>query len=141
MNTKSIFASKTFYLNLIAILLTTLPVVKAWLETPGNASIGVMVVTVLNLLVRLMTDKGIAIWESGGALGDGSDGGARLPLWALIATAGSFAMVSLPSCSPAEREALKAVPLQACYIGEHGEKICYSTKDGVLVEVDRHSGK
>lgn len=139
MNTKSIFSSKTFYLNLIAILMLFLPVAKDWLEkNPGTM---VMVLGIANLLVRLMTDKGIRIWESGGALEDGSDGGARLPLWAMIATAGSFALVSLPSCSPTTREALKAVPLKACYIGEHGERICYSTRDGVMVEVDRNSGK
>lgn len=49
--------------------------------------------------------------------------------------------LSLASCTPADQAALRAVPLQACYIGEHGERICYSTKDGVLVEVDQRSAK
>lgn len=67
-------------------------------------------------------------------------GGVGVPI--LMCMGLGFLMgLSLASCTPADQAALRAVPLQACYIGEHGEKICYSTKDGVLVEVDQRSGK
>lgn len=48
---------------------------------------------------------------------------------------------ALPACSPQAQEALKNTPVKACYIDENGNRICYSTQDGVSVEVDRRSGK
>ena len=56
----------------------------------------------------------------------------------LLGMVGLFGM-ALPSCSPAQVEAAKAVPIKACYTSKDGARVCYSSKDGV--EVDVHSGK
>jgi hypothetical protein len=57
----------------------------------------------------------------------------------LLLGAVGFIGMTLPSCSPAQVEAAKAVPIRGCYTSEDGYRVCYSSKDGV--EVDVHSGK
>ena len=69
-------------------------------------------------------------------LGKGGGGSAAV----LMAAAGTLAG-SLPSCGPQAGEALKDVPIKACYTDKDGNSVCYSTKDGVSVEVDRRSSK
>lgn len=58
----------------------------------------------------------------------------------LIATAGALAG-SLPSCGTPAGEALKNTPIKACYVDENGNRVCYSSKEGVSLEVDRRSSK
>lgn len=73
-------------------------------------------------------------------LGKGGGGSAAV----LMAAAGTLAG-SLPSCGPqaaADFETVKkAVPFKGCYIDKNGNRICYSTTDGVSLEVDERSGK
>jgi hypothetical protein len=49
--------------------------------------------------------------------------------------------MTLPSCSPANMEAMRSVPIKACYIDKAGNSVCYSSKGGISVEVDQRSGK
>lgn len=72
-----------------------------------------------------------------GESSQGSSGG-MLPCVLGLAAAGSL-IVSLSSCSPAQLAAVRAIPIKACYIAPDGTHVCYSSRDGV--EVDVGSGK
>ena len=67
-----------------------------------------------------------------------NDDGGLYGLLLLLGMVGLFGL-ALPSCSPAQVEAAKAVPVRGCYTSKDGYRVCYSTKDGV--EVDVRSGK
>lgn len=62
-----------------------------------------------------------------------------------VGTGAGALAICPPSCSQAGweryRAAAEAVPVQACYYDKQGNRICYSTKDGVTLEVDERSGK
>jgi len=118
---------------------------KGWID-PGDAgpvnaagvsladALVVILAAVIGRLLIAMTGK---LLRSGAGEGRGSGGASALMLCMGL----GVLMGSLASCTPPEREALRAIPLKACYIGKNGERICYSTKDGVEMEVDQRSGK
>ena len=73
--------------------------------------------------------------------GEGSGTGAGgLPLLVLGLGLGTAAVGMLPSCSPEQLAAARAVPLKACVMTPKGP-VCYSTKDGLSVEIDTRSRK
>lgn len=47
---------------------------------------------------------------------------------------------SLPSCSPAQLAAARAIPIRSCVETDYGT-VCYSSKSGIAVSVDAHSRK
>jgi hypothetical protein len=47
---------------------------------------------------------------------------------------------ALPSCSPAEVEALRGIPIKGCIQTDDGT-VCYSSKGGISYEIDRRSNK
>ena len=49
--------------------------------------------------------------------------------------------LGLPSCSPESAAAIRAVPIKVFYITQDGSRVSYSSKAGLEVEVDQHSGK
>lgn len=67
-------------------------------------------------------------------------GSGMFPLWLIGATAAGLMVFSLPSCSSAQLGALRGVPIRGCVITDRGS-VCYSSKTGVTLEVDAHSGK
>lgn len=64
--------------------------------------------------------------------------GGLVPLWIGLTTA-AF-MGALPSCSPAELAAARAIPIKTCVVTDYGTA-CYSSKSGLAVSVDATSGK
>lgn len=63
-----------------------------------------------------------------------------LPQWVIwIGLAGFFAW-GLPACSNSQIAAAKEMPIQACALTDHGT-VCYSSKSGLSLTVDRRSSK
>lgn len=74
---------------------------------------------------------------SGEPKNDGQGSGGSLGLWVI----GTVAVLGgLPSCSPEQLAAARAVPMKACVHTDQGD-VCYSTKDGLSAEIDATSGK
>jgi hypothetical protein len=137
MKTKSILQSRTFWVNVIAFLLLFLPAVQAWLQE--NPKSGFSILAALNLVLRTLTSSGIDIFASGGATKEEASGG-MVPGWFGIAVAGSLCIGSLPSCSPAQVEAFRGLPINGAVVTDYGTA-AYSSKSGISVVVDRRSGK
>ena len=66
-----------------------------------------------------------------------SSGGTALLALGMTAAA---LMGALPSCSPEQLAAARAVPVKVCYVTAKGP-VCYSSKDGLSAEIDTRSGK
>lgn len=151
MKTKTILASKTFWLNVLALLLLLWPAARAWVS--ANPVEPLAVLGALNVVVRFLTSGGVSLFGSDGAdeiSGDGDSGSRVLGVSAGMLLAGGLAGIlglSLPACSSGAMETIRKVPITACYIDEDGNKICYSTQDGLSgtmdkrKPVDRRSGK
>ena len=149
MKTKMILASKTFWLNVLALLLLLWPAARAWVS--ANPVEPLAVLGALNVVVRFLTSGGVSLFGSDGAdetSGDGDSGSRVLGVSAAMLLACGLAGIlglSLPACSPQAAENFQrvsqAVPVKACYVDENGNQVCYSTKDGVTVVVDRRSSK
>lgn len=90
-------------------------------------------------LARLL----LALFQRGGGK-TGPLVGTGLPAAGGLLLAGSlagFVGFSLPSCSPAQLETARNIPIKACYIDEAGNSVCYGSKSGLELSVDRRSGK
>ena len=85
---------------------------------------------VVAVLMRLGMRYGGKIFEGNGVQGSGS----LLFLLGLLVT-GLVGTLGLSSCTPDQREAVKAVPIKACYLDKDGNRACYSSKSGIEVEV------
>lgn len=92
---KSVLLSKTFWLQVIAVLTALLPQVQAWLAT--NPVEVIAVFAAVNVLVRFVTSGRISIFppedRSGGA------SGGMTPLVVMLGL-GMAAAGTLPSCAP-----------------------------------------
>lgn len=82
----------------------------------------------LNKIFRLSAGEG-----SGGASGG-------TLLLAVGLGLGTAAVGMLPSCSPAQLAAARAVPVRSCVETDYGT-VCYSSKSGIALTVDAHSQK
>ena len=103
----------------------------------GNALSAIIVV----ILVRLFMKFSGKLMDAHAADVDTekkNDDGGLYGLLLLLGMVGLFGL-ALPSCSPSQLEAARAVPINACYTSKDGARVCYSSKDGV--EVDVRSGK
>ena len=129
MNTKSIFQSKTFWLNVIAMIVALFPACKAWIAANPESTIGVL--TALNVIVRFATSGRISLFGAGELAG---------PELVLIWGMAAGLCMGLPSCSPDQREALQAIPIRVTAATDYGT-VGYSSKGGISVYVDRRSGK
>lgn len=150
MNTASLFRHLLTYLaglgglllswNLIAPdQLETVNKAAADLVSPAAIILGAIAAGVARMLLAWVQKLfGIGTGEDV-AKDEGRNGSTWGVLFWIGMTAGF--LCSLPSCSASDREAIKAVPVRACYIDQHGYKVCYDTQTGVEVEVDRRSGK
>jgi hypothetical protein len=97
MNTKPIYTSKTFWVQVLALLCALIPPVNAWLKENPVEFVGVL--AAVNVLVRFATKGAVTIFpgeENGGDPG----GTTGWPL--LVMTAAGFSMASvclLSSCT------------------------------------------
>ena len=106
------------------------------LMAPAAVILGAVAVTVGRILIAWVQ----TLFRRGaGETGNGIGSGAGMLLVWVGTTVGLC--LGLPSCSADSREALKNVPIRACYLGPNGERICYSSKSGIELSVDRNSGK
>lgn len=108
------------------------------LAGPLAAVLALLVIALWRFVVlwvqSLFSDKSSGAADTGGTKALGA---CVLP-WAGLAV---FLGFSPPACTPQQMEAAKQVPVKGCYIDEHGNSVCYSTQDGVIVTVDRRSSK
>ena len=97
MKTKSIFQSKTFWVQIVALLSMAVPQVRAWLE--ANPEQCVAVLAAVNVLLRFATSGKISLSGAGETDNNMGGGPGGLPLW--IGILGTVAAIggSLPSCS------------------------------------------
>lgn len=145
---KNILLSKTFWLQVVALASMLFPPVRAWVESNPVAFVSAL--GALNVLLRFVTSGEVSFSPPADDKdfpetmdGDGTDdrtagsGGTMLLLVGSLAGLWSF----LPSCSASSMDAVKQVPVQACYIDRAGNTVCYSTVTGVAVTVDRRARK
>jgi hypothetical protein len=89
---------------------------------------------VVAVLMRLTMRYGGKFFGNQGVQGSGS-----LLLLLGLMVAGLVGTLGLSSCTVAQRDALRGVPVKACVRDEDGRGVCYSTTDGIVV--DYHSTK
>lgn len=110
MPAKSIFLSKTFWVQVLALVSLALPAVRSWLEE--NPVEFVAVLAALNVVVRFVTSGRISIFADGG--GGGASVLLAAGLWCL----------ACPGCG---------VPLSVGYETPEGV-VRYSSKGGLSVD-------
>jgi hypothetical protein len=88
-----------------------------------------LAVVIIAVVMRLVLKFGGKIFS---ADSEGQNGTGALLL--LLGVAGLLGL-GLPSCSPQQLEAVRQVPVKACYIDKNGNRACYSSKGGIEVEV------
>jgi hypothetical protein len=126
---KSIFFSKTFWLQVAAVVSAMFPAVQDWLVK--NPVEFVAALAALNVLMRFVTSGKVAIMDDTPPVNG-------IGLWfcfAAVCVAGSQV-----SCSPEQLAAARAVPVKACYVTHEGQ-ICYSNVEGLSAQIDARSGK
>lgn len=134
MNSKTIWLSKTFWLQIALIIAALFPQAQAWLK--ANPVEVVSVVAALNVLMRFATSGRISLTGAG-------EDGKLLPgllMMSAYGGAGLLGLAALPSCSASQMEALRAVPFRGAVVTDYGT-VGYSSKTGVSLLVDRSSGK
>jgi hypothetical protein len=82
------------------------------------------------VLMRLGMRYGGKIFEGNGVQGSGS----LLLLLGLLVT-GLAGTLGLSSCTPEQMQAVRSVPIKGCYQDKDGNRVCYSSKSGLEVEV------
>lgn len=122
---KSILKSKTFWVQVAALMAALFPVVQAWLA--DNPVEFVALLAAVNVIVRFLTSGTVSI------LGEGDQ--AHGFVWGLFAIGTAVAVGTLlPSCSPGFAGA-SSLPIRACVVTDHG-RICYSNVEGLSAEID-----
>lgn len=100
MNTKSVFASKTVWIQIVAIVSMLVPPVRDWFA--ANPVEFVSVLGAVNVIVRFATSGRISIFGAEEAPGDkerGGGPGGLSPMLVLCIAAGGLACAALPSCA------------------------------------------
>lgn len=112
MNTKSIFASKTFWVQVIILIGTLFPAAKQYL---GDETWVLQILAAINVLLRLVTKDKVVIFPTG------NSGLPTLLLWVSLA---GFVGLSLPSCNSLSQ----------------GVDVGYTDKDGNTLNYDSAAG-
>ena len=125
MDTKHALASKTVWVQIVAVLSLLVPVVRDWLAS--NPVEFVAVLAAVNVIVRFVTRGKISVFAETGekTVGGGSGG---LPLLIVWGTAAGLCFTALPSCS-----ALAGLPIKFTAQLEEGA-LSYSSKGGLEME-------
>ena len=140
MTSKPIWQSKTFWLNAITLLSVFIPQVAAWLK--DNPQTAITALTALNVLVRFATSGRISLFGAGEENSDGGAGGGTFPCMLIgLAAAGLLGVTALPSCSTAQLDAAKSIPIHNAEVITKYGTIGYSSKGGIDLIVDARSGK
>jgi len=129
---KSIFFSKTFWLQVAALVCAMFPAVQSWIT--ANPVQFVAVLGALNVIMRFITSGKVSILDDTppvNGIGFFVCG---------ICVCGTALAGSLVSCSAEQLAAAKAVPVKACYLTNQG-RVCYSNVEGLSAEIDGRSGK
>lgn len=94
---KPFFLSRTFWVNVIALLALFFPAVREWAAAEPEAPI--IILAFVNLVLRTVTNKSITISKDDGDTDDGKSSGGfgGLPLALMLAAA--IIVVCLPACS------------------------------------------
>ena len=100
-----------------------------------QSALVVIVVAIVGRLCITLTGK---IFPATAAKLTGTGAGGPLSLWVGLGVAAGLLGCALPSCTPAQVDAFRAIPIRACVITPEG-KICYSDKDGLSAEIDASS--
>ena len=79
-----------------------------------------------------------SLFRRGSGENDTNGSGGSLGLWVIGAMAAC--LCGLPSCSPDQIAAARAIPIKTCVVTDKGT-ICYSSKSGLSAEIDATSGK
>lgn len=124
MSTKSIFLSKTFWTQVIALASLLSPQVRDWVSQ--NPVEFAAAWAALNILVRFATRGEISILGTESPE-DSSGGSGSLPLLVVMGTAAGLLGAALPSCAPGE------FPMKATVQLEEGS-LSYSSKGGLEME-------
>ena len=137
---KPIFLSKTFWVQIAALLMLLFPPVKAWFD--ANPVEYLSVLAAVNVLLRWVTSGAVSILPDKHDDDDGTveQGGRRLMGWLLLAGLAGSVGISLPACSSAQMGAAKQVPIRATFQRD-GVTLGYSSKGGLMLDVDQTSGK
>lgn len=129
---KTIFLSKTFWVQVITILSAFFPMVRDFMKT--NPVEFVAVFGAVNIIVRFVTHGAVNIFGENTTPPAG-----RLMVLAGLLTAA--ALGGLPSCSPDQLAAARAIPVRVGITTDYG-RAGYSSKRGIELEyVMRDSGK
>lgn len=130
---KSIFLSKTFWVQVCAVLSMMFPPVLAWLK--ANPVEFVMFLAAVNVVIRFVTSGKVSLTDD-----DSSAGGTSV--WLVFAWIAGTASVGtlLPSCSLPQIQALGKLPIKATLVTEQG-RLSYSAKSGLEVAVDQTGDK
>jgi hypothetical protein len=131
MNTKTIFTSKTFWIQVLAILCALFPPVNAFMR--DNPVEFVAMLAAVNVLVRFLTKGEVTIFPVEGNNGGSSGGTTGLPLMVMAAAGFSMAGVCLlPSCT-AIGSAITGDPLRASEVARvddpTSEPVLIATRD------------
>lgn len=123
---KTIFLSKTFWTQVLALAVMLFPEVRLWVsENPVEFTAAW---AAINTLVRFATSGKVSLAGGGQVDAAGPLGGAGLLV--IMGAAGLF-LTALPSCG---------VPIRATVLLPEGA-VSYSAKGGLELQVDRRSGK
>lgn len=112
MNVKSIFASKTFWVQVVVLVATLFPVTKQYL---GDETWVLQVLAALNVLLRVVTKDKVVIFP---------ESNSRLPTLLLWISLAGFVGLSLSSCNSLSR----------------GVDVGYTDKDGNTLNYDSAAG-
>jgi hypothetical protein len=127
MDTKHALASKTVWVQIVAVLSLLVPVVRDWLAS--NPVEFVAVLAAVNVIVRFITRGKISVFAAGNAAEEKTAGGSGgLPLLIVWGTAAGLCFTALPSCS-----ALAGLPIKFTAQLEEGA-LSYSSKGGLQME-------
>jgi hypothetical protein len=135
---KSIFASKTAWLQIITLIAAFVPPVQAFLVV--NPVAAVAVISAANVLVRFFTADKVALFPDPAGVVPGA---ATLPAWVVWLGMGTLAGVSLlplSGCTQAQISAAESIPIHS-QIRTDRSSLGYDSQTGVDVEVDATSGK
>ncbi len=97
-----------------------------------------LIITLCPVIGRMVWSWAGSLFRRGSGENDTSGSGGNLGLWVIGAMAAC--LCGLPSCSPDQIAAARAIPIKTCVVTDKGT-ICYSSKSGLSAEIDATSGK
>jgi hypothetical protein len=125
---KSFLLSRTFWVNVIALLSLLFPAVRDWAAAEPEAP--VIILAFFNLVLRTVTSRPVKLLQGGSEETDSAGG---LGLVCIVGCTAAGALGCLPSCTHSQLEALRGVPLKIG-VETDDSRLTYSSKGGLLLE-------